>query len=285
MLIEEILTEATDVLYHFTHIGPALQIITSGNFLLAQVHGSVERQYAPDGYSYFLSTTRSRVGGYHHYVGSTAVMFVLDGRKLSANNPVKPINYWAGFTHDSSRHSESEDRVWSRTPELSADSIIGVHILFSEASEFASPTVRKLLIAAKTRGIPAYVYTDQNAWRLQNTRKSIPVNQMLGKLKGQEPQPYVSSSATRWLKPWLEMIYQTDQTKLGKRSKELMRSLVWWNGTDDMGLSNELSNARKPGNRDYQDAIKIANYMRQQKLNTVKDLVKSLHDKWDKIVK
>lgn len=123
MRAQEFLTEATDVLYHFTHIGPALEIITSGHFLLSQVHGSVERQYAPDGYSYFLSTTRSRVGGYHHYVGSTAVMFVLDGRKIAANHPVKPINYWAGMDQ-LDRHSESEDRVWSRTPELSADSII-----------------------------------------------------------------------------------------------------------------------------------------------------------------
>ena len=104
MRAHEFLTEATDELYHYTNIGPALKILISGQFLLSQVHGSVEKQYAPAGYDYFLSTTRSRVGGYHHYVGDSAVMFVLDGRKLSHNHPIKPIDYWAGM-HRGDRHA------------------------------------------------------------------------------------------------------------------------------------------------------------------------------------
>ena len=281
MLIEEIITEATDVLFHFTHVWPALEIITSGKFQLTQVHGSVEQQYAPAGYDYFLSTTRSKVGGYHHYVGGSAVMFVLDGRKLAHNHPVKPIDYWAGM-HRGDRHSESEDRVWSKTPEMAADSITQVHILLKEAGEFASPRTRQLLIAAKTRHIPAYVYTDENAWRLQNTRKAVPVSQMTDKLKGAGPRPY-TSYGTRWLLPWLEMIYQNKREGLSKKANDQMRSLLWWNGTDDMGLGNELSNARKPGNKDYTDAVKIIQFMRANKLNNVKELIKFLHDKWDKI--
>lgn len=284
MLIEEILTEATDVLFHFTHVGPALEVITSGNFLLSQVHGSVEQQYAPAGYDYFLSTTRSKVGGYHHYVGDSAVMFVLDGRKLAYNHPVKPIDYWAGM-HRGDRHAESEDRVWSKTPEMAADSITAVHILLKEASEFASPTTRKLLIAAKTRGIATYVYTDENAWRLQNTAKAVPVSQMTDKLKGADFRPYTRSRGTRWLLPWLELIYQNKNQGLSKKAASQMRSLLYWNGTDDMGLGNELSNARKPGNADYADSVKIIQFMRANKLTNVRDLVKFLHDKWDKIVK
>jgi hypothetical protein len=282
MLIEEIITEATDVLFHFTHVGPALEIINSGNFQLTQVHGSVEQQYAPAGYDYFLSTTRSKVGGYHHYVGSSAVMFVLDGRRLAHHHPVKPVDYWAGFSHRD-RHSESEDRVWSRTPEMSADCITQVHILLTEPGEFTSPRTRQLLIAAKTRHIPAYVYDDADAWRLQNTRKAVPISQITDRLKGAGPRGYTRMPGTRWLLPWLEMIYQNRREGLSRKASERMRSLLWWNGTDDMGLGTELSNARKPGNSDYADAVKIIQFMKANKLNSVKELIKFLHDKWDAI--
>ena len=62
---EEIVAEgATSVLYHYTGTPNALRILQSGVFELSSVTGNrSEEQYAPKGYPYFFSTTRSRING------------------------------------------------------------------------------------------------------------------------------------------------------------------------------------------------------------------------------
>ena len=83
MKIIELLTESLSrISYHYTNARAALKILKSGKFELSSALGSVEQQYMPKDKPYFLSTTRTRLGGYHDYVGSSAVMFVLDGTTL-----------------------------------------------------------------------------------------------------------------------------------------------------------------------------------------------------------
>jgi hypothetical protein len=61
--------------------------MASGKFELSSDLGSVEQQYAPKGYRYFLSTTRTLTGGYHEYTSSGSAMFVLDatGSMIATN--------------------------------------------------------------------------------------------------------------------------------------------------------------------------------------------------------
>jgi hypothetical protein len=95
MFVHELLIEAaTAIVYHYCGVGAAAKILTSGVFQLSSVTGNKsEEQYAPAGYPYFLSTTRSRVGDYHRYTGSSAVMFVLDGTWLNQHYKTKPVDY------------------------------------------------------------------------------------------------------------------------------------------------------------------------------------------------
>lgn len=270
---------ATDIVYHYTTIGPALNILKSGEFQLSSVAGSVEQDINPKGHNFFLSTTRSKGGEYHSRVGDSAVMFVLNGRWISDRYPVKPVDYWAGFSI-AGRNKEAEDRIFSKDPTMPMDPVTSIHVLLKEKHPFASAKTRQFLILAKTLGIPTYLYKDESAWRLQNTAKAASVEQMKSELSG--PETFrTGGSGSRWLLPWLEVIFGKTEADLGKKAKDLVRGFRYYhNDGDDHGLGNELSNARKPGNLDREDAVKILKFMRQNRMLTHKDLVNYLVDKW-----
>ena len=275
---------ASPVLFHYTNVGAAVDILKNNEFALSISTGTVEAQYAPKGYNYFFSTSRSKVGGYHQIVGDSGVVFNLDGNWFNKRYPVKAIDYWAGF-YKGDRHSESEDRIFSREPSIPADAITAIHILLKEKGEYGSPTTRQLLILAKKRGLPTYLYNDENAWRLQDTRRAVPVSNTQDLLRGQKKPEYVSRyPASKYLEPWLELIFKKSRSELSKKANDLRYGLTYWNGgqfSDDLGLRNEISNARKPGNSGYAEANKIIAAMRKIGANDVRDLLMFLHKKWD----
>jgi hypothetical protein len=62
----------------------------SNEFETLPIGNDVESSMAIKGMPYYLSTSRSKVGDYHRYVGDSAAMFVLDGRKIASKYKVKP---------------------------------------------------------------------------------------------------------------------------------------------------------------------------------------------------
>jgi len=291
MRANEFLAEsATAILYHYSSVGAASEILTTGVFQLSSTTGTrSEEQYAPAGYPYFLSTTRSRVGDYHRYTGSSAVMFVLDGTWLNRRYKTKPIDYWErSWQHSGgTRTSESEDRVFSKTPEIPIDGVTAVHVLIKEQQEYRSPKVRTILILAKKRGIAAYLYTDEAAWRLQDTRKAVSPAAAAPLLKGPQPKGYTPSRPqTMYLEPWLELIYKNNKAELSPRAEKLRYDLVYYGSRypdQDSNLGIDMSNARKPSSTDYPTAVKINTFMRQNKFPNTVALKNALVDKWDKI--
>lgn len=290
MRAQEFLTEAaSSILYHYTTTAAAARILTSGEFLLASSTGTqAEKQYEIPGYPYFLSTTRSRVGDYHNrYVGNSAVMFVLNGAWLNYNYKTRAIDYWdRSWLHSGgTRDRESEDRVYSRTPEIpaTADSILEVHVLIKEQQEYRSPEVRTVLLSAKKQGIPAFLYTDETAWKLQDKRKAVSPAQAGDLLKGQQPSRKSYSPSRNYLEDWLELIYKKDKSELTASAAKKLRSLIVYGQgyrNEDDGLGVDLSNARKPGNSDYPSAVKINQFMQRNNIATPVDLKNYLVDKW-----
>lgn len=291
MRASEFLTEsASAIVYHYTNTAAAARIMTSGEFLLASSTGTqAEKEYEIPGYPYFLSTTRTKVGDYHNrYVGLSAVMFVLNGTWLNHNYKTKPIDYWnRAWLHDTSgkRSREAEDRVYSRTPEIPANnkSILEVHVLLKEQSENRSPEVRTILLSAKTQGIPAFLYTDEDAWKLQNKRQAVSPAQAGEVLKGPQPSRKMYSPGRNYLEDWLELIYKKNKAELTPSAAKKLRSLIVYGQgyrNEDDGLGVDLSNARKPGNADYPSAVKINAFMRKNNLATPVDLKNFLVDKW-----
>lgn len=287
-ITEAILGEAaTAIVYHYSGVSAAAKILTTGVFQLSSVTGAKsEEQYAIPGYPYFLSTTRSKVGDYHRYTGDSAVMFVLDGNWLNQRYKTKPVDYWDRSWNypGSQRTSESEDRVYSKTPDMPIDGITAVHILLKEQHDYRSPEVRTILITAKKRGLPAYLYTDENAWRLQDTRKAVNPSAVAPLLRGQQQKGYTPSRMpTMYLEPWLELIYKNNKAELTEPAEKLRHSLVYYGSrypAEDSNLGVDMSNARKPSSTDYPAAVKINDFMRKNKFVNTVALKNALVAKW-----
>jgi hypothetical protein len=277
----------SSVVYHYTRAVTARNILSTGKFQLSSTLGSVEEQYAPKGYPYFLSTTRTRRGGYHDSIGSDAVLFVLDGTWYSRHYKGAPIDYWLNRDPLKSNHRahEAEDRIFSKDPTMSIDGVTAIHIYVSpDAEPQTRAWARQTLILAKRTGIPAYFYTDKEAWKNQDTRKMGDVSV----LKGQDTTRGYVSSHKGYLLPWIELVNAKDKSQLSKKADALRYSLQYSYDKESaaQGLANDLSNARKPNSGpDREHAVNIIKYMQANKLNTVKDLVNNLTDKWKSVEK
>ena len=294
MRATEFITEAvTDTVYHYTSTHNAARIFNDGVFKLSSVSGNPsEASYAPEGYPYFFSTARSRVGDYHRYVGTGGVMFVLDGRWLSSRYPAKPIDYWdRSWQHAPDRTRETEDRVFSKDPTIPIDGVVAIHVLLKEPDEVRSPLTRGILLSAKKRGIKTYLYTDEHAWRLQDIRKTIDISDSGELLRGQtRPGRFVRPVRGIASKPgeepygrsnllnWIELLKKRPGDELTKPADKLRYNMQYYGDTSKT-LSNDMFNAKKPDSSEYNLANQLVKYMNVNKL-TVPQFVDRLKDKW-----
>ena len=271
-------------LYHYTNIYAALKIIQSGKFELSSTLGTdVESQYAPRGYPYFLSATRTRTGGYHDYVGGSAVMFVLDGDWFNSRYPGGAVDYWNNRNPLQSHHRrhEAEDRIFSRERSIPIDGVRALHVLAKpDADPQHRAWARQLIILAKQQSLPVYLYNDADAWRAMDTRKTVKPNYLTG-------QDAAQGRGTRghrgYLMPWMELIFGQDRSSLSKRAQSVLYALNYQydRGESVKSLSVDLSNARKPSSGpDRENAVKIISYMRKNRLSDLAALADHVRDRW-----
>ena len=283
-----ILTErATSVVYHYTGTRSALKILSSGQFELSSVTGNKsEEQYAPKGYPFFLSLTRTPQGDYHRYVGTSGVLFKLNGDWFNQHYIVKPIDYWErSWLHSGgTRTREAEDRVFSKEPTIPSTPITEIHVLLKEQVDSRSIDTRRLLISAKQQGIPAYLYTDERAWRLLDKRRSVNPSSERDLLRGTMKGGY-SRKPRDSVKPWIELITKDNESYLSDHAKGLLKNLRWYSyRNEDQNLGVDLSNARKPDAGDRESALWIIKYMQKNNFNSTVDLKNSIADKWNSIL-
>jgi hypothetical protein len=220
-------------------------------------------------------------------------MFVLDGAKISNNYRVKPVDYWErSWQHSPDRTRESEDRIFSRTNTLSIDCVTELHVLLAEQDERQSEITRQLLIAAKTKGIPTYLYKDARSWRLQNKRKAISPREAGDLLKGHRKEPPYMRRPNRGqgrgqdaygrssLLMWIELIMKRPGQSLSKGADKIRYNLQYY-GDMSGQLKNDFFNAKKPDATEYPLVVKLGDYMTKNKLNFV-DLIEMLKHKWAK---
>ena len=286
MRIQELFESLSQVVYHYTGPMAALKILKSGEFQLSSALGSVEQQYMPKGKPYFMSTTRTKTGGYHQMsAGSRGVLFVLDGNWFNQRYKSGPIDYW-GNRGTSMRPSEAEDRVYSAEPTIPIDGVTAVHAFLNVSKEdpehqaHNQSVVRELLIAAKTRGIPAYFYNDLNSWLAMDTRKTADVKQLTGNRK---PAWYRPMRRRSYMQNWLELMQATSQNQLSRDAERTRYNLNYDYDRAEAAksLANDMSNARKPDSgQERDDAVKIIRYMQQNRLNTIPEFVDHIAAKW-----
>ena len=300
MRLFDLLTEAvSSVVYHYTNLDAASKILTTGQFALSSTLGSIEEKYSPPGYPYFLSTTRTRRGGYHsNAIGDGAAMFNLDGNYYNQRYKGGPIDYWGDRHNDYGRTAEAEDRIFSKEPTMPAGGITSVHIfvkpvvilsLRNEVGNAHAARARIALLAAKKAGIPAYLYEDRTGWVNQDPKARIAITGSRETLRGQVPMYNPSHPPRQYMAKWLELIYKDSTATLGKENAGDLHSLVYddpyWLKEMIASLSGELGNARKPSaGSDREVAVKIISYMNRNGLRTVEDFILALRKKWTIII-
>jgi len=286
MLLLDLLTESLSrIAYHYTDPMAALKILKSGVFQLSSALGSVEQQYMPPGRPYFMSTTRTKTGGYHQGGQRRGVLFVLDGNWFNQHYKSGPIDYW-GERGLGLRASEAEDRVYSAEPTIPIDGVSAVHVYLNtdnddnEQLTHDKSVVREVLIAAKTRGIPAYFYTDHDDWINLDTRKTADISQLTG---SRRPNYYRPPRRRTYMQSWIELMNAKARNQLSKDADKMRYNLQYTYDMDNAakGLATDMSNARKPDSGpEREDAVKIIRYMQQHRLNTIPEFVQHLADKW-----
>ena len=247
-----------------------------------------------------MSTTRTKFGGFHDYVGNGGVMFDLDGQWYNSRYPAGPVDYWGQRdVSKTGRASESEDRIFSKTPSIPINGVSSVHVYVKQMDSderqqwnTGFPAMaRKVLLLAKKQGIPAYLYEDVASWKRQSPNGRVEISKR-ETLTG--PDLYKAPSKNRrmgranWFEPWIQLLNVSDSNKLGKKAQTYAYELSYDNPyyLDSMitSLKNDLSNARKPNSgNERAGAIKLIQFMRQNNLNTVEDFVGLLAKKWKAI--
>ena len=87
--------------------------------------------------------------------------------------------------------------------------------------------------------------------------------------------------AKNYLKPYVELLFGKNRATLSKEASKILFNLRYYSiDGDDFGLRRDLSNARKPGDADYENGRKIVAFMQQNKLTDTMDVINYIENKW-----
>jgi len=266
----------SDIVYHFTSITAATNILTENVIKLTFISGADDVN-KPDKKYYYLSTTRSRVGSYHtgHYVG---VLLKLNGRKLRDNYVGGPVDYWGPeFRKVAPSKNEMEDRLWSDKPFIkdAIKYIDEVHVYFDNKvgiEDYDKRQIRKLLIEAKKKGIPTFVYPTQKAANLLDKRKAIPLSKI--DLKTRKPINYgLSLKRGDWLASWLELYEKDKKEYLSEKAIRDIRRLYAIDGMSSFFADVHNQKKGSPALHKIVEILKKEDW-------TITDFYKHLQKKW-----
>jgi hypothetical protein len=144
---------------------------------------------------------------------------------------------------------------------------------------------RELLISAKTQGIKTYFYTNKAAWQNMDTRHPGDV----GTLTGARDKAWHRPKRKRgYMQSWVELMVLNDPERLSREADQMRYNLNYTYDRQSAieSLNNDMSNARKPdAGQERETAVKIITSMRQHGLNTIKDFVDHIAEKWQAINK
>ena len=233
----------SDTVYHYTSISSAANILEENRFALTFISGSDDVNKPKDKY-YYLSTTRSKIGSYH--IGSTfGVLLKLNGTSLRNNYVGNPVDYWGReFRKVAPSKNEMEDRIWSAKPfiEPATKYIEEVHIYFTDVThEGLKKQLRHLLIEAKKRKIPTYLYTDIESAKLLDKRNGIPLSKI--DIKTEPSEPSRSFGRRDYMAPWLELYEKKDAAHLSTEAKRRLEGFYY---ADDINVFKaDIHNSKK----------------------------------------
>jgi len=280
----DVITEGlSDILYHSTDFRAAYSIVKDNEFRLTSDMGDELEQTlrkSKDS-SYYLSTARSKTGQYHwsKEYPSGKTLFVLDGKKLSANHGGRAVDFWDGKRR---RHGESEmeDRVYSNLPTISPalKFIQEIHINLPEWDGTAPDDKilrlgRAIKITASKANVPVYFYNDPMAYNQMNTGKSVKLSDYA--LSTDTPgAERTHPPKSKNFMHHMELLNVQDKSKLSRGASELLYNLTGFYADEQMrSLSADISNTKRSGYGRF-EMEKFVAALRKKKIYTLKDFVK-----------
>jgi hypothetical protein len=178
-----LMERASPILYHYTAMDNAVEIVDSGKMLLTYAsQGSPDRR-ASKKKPFYLSFSRIRHSGYSHGNPFSAVLFEFDGSRLSTRYEVRPFDYW-GYSWEMQSKSaiadEQEDRLLSHDSEIPLWKYLrAVHVYVNPSDDrFTELNFKRagfIKDKCEQNNIPCYVYDDVKSWRLGDKRDTLDV--------------------------------------------------------------------------------------------------------------
>ena len=183
---QTILESVSQIVYHNTDTDKLYNILHSNQFHLTNMIGGHADNQSKNRF-FYLSMSRIKHGG---YAQDTNVVLVLDGDKLNQTNKGISVDYWGTMKYKTTseqgidhflRNRENEDRVTSNKPviEKANTYIKEIHVSldrYNDTEYEHSNNLSNINKLASDLNIDIFYYTDKEAWKLQDKRKSIKPN-------------------------------------------------------------------------------------------------------------
>lgn len=253
MRLRQLTERVSSIIYHSTGIGTLLNILEQDRFRLTPDFGtSAERDRRQRGRGYYMSTSRSPINDYHYTRSGGNCLIVLDGDLINRHGYIGgPIDYWGGIHND-----EMEDRIYHAKPHIphATEYITAVHAMpnmqYPERTARNISELRKCYILLKKAGIPLYVYTDPDAYRLLDTRRSVPLSSIPYDPAARTGEYRGPSYRTRPFADYTELLSNAPDHSLSKSALKLLSRIQWDTFDEQTGLlSASIHNARSGRDR------------------------------------
>lgn len=238
-------------LYHYTDINSLYNILKANRLRLISVErvSDAEKHVGSSNKLFFMSFTRSKVGGYHYrtsWGANYSVLLELDYDVLRQNNKIIPVDYWgANFRKTDQSMNEMEERVVSNKQfiPLKPGMIKAAHIMVKNFDDRHSYKLRRILIDLKKRNIKGYVYNNRDSWLSMRSQRAMKKEEILPFIKGQELN--TSSVRTNWLEAYYELYAKPKGQKLSDRADRFRRSILYYGHDAKTQLKADLHNEQK----------------------------------------
>lgn len=301
MRINDLIEGISPVVYHLTSLIGAGQIVSQNRFRLSASFSNDSEQETGSRGLYFLSTTRSKTGGYTmRTAGNQSVVLKLDGRALAQRYSGEPVQYWTrSMIQIDPRYDELEDRVYHDAPFLpdAVQYIDEAHVLITTG---LSVPGRRGLVSLKKAGIPTWMYDDENAFIVQNKSKAKPLKDFaLPKAEPAQRYPIYNRRASdkqdarrnrrrgeltklpygidRWV--MLMTMPTSRYDSLHHSIKDYLQRLEWDQQAKTI-LSSDLHSAKN----NPAENTSIGQLMRKHKLRTPSDIINFIVKRWQPVI-
>lgn len=277
MDIRILLEGLSPVLFFFTKNDSAYNIAKTGYIDLGLASRNSYEVNLSNG-MFFLSTTRSRVGGFHKdKIGGT--LFTLNGNKMRQKYSGRPIDY---FHKSAIMPNEMEDRIvtnHSKMPLLEYITRADVHW---------SAEAKAIYVILRKKNIPVYVYENQKDWLLGNTKKAMTHKEIVSqpaRASIKKDSISISNEETQVFNAIFELYNAKEYDDITNETRNKIKVIISDDGRELSRILNNVGiNWRKRDH--FSDQLnKLTRIFKREKVSNSKEFAAVLRDKLDKLSK